>query len=110
MVSARVLRQAQDERGSVEVDERQVVEVTVADTGPGIAPEDLPRIFDRFYRADPSRDRSTGGAGLGLTIARRLAEAHGGIIGAESEVGHGSRFTVRLPARQSESSSDVESL
>ena len=110
MVSARVLRQAQDERGSVEVDERQVVEVTVADTGPGIAPEDLPRIFDRFYRTDPSRDRSTGGAGLGLTIARRLAEAHGGIIGAESEIGRGSRFTVQLPARQSESSSDVESL
>ena len=99
-VSARVLRQAQDERGGVEVDEREVVEVTVADTGPGIAPEELSRIFDRFYRADPSRDRSTGGAGLGLTIARRLVEAHGGAVEAQSELGRGSRFILRLPARQ----------
>ena len=99
-VSARVLRQAQDERGGVEVDEREVVEVTVADTGPGIAPEELSRIFDRFYRADPSRDRSTGGAGLGLTIARRLVEAHGGAVEAQSELGRGSRFISRLPARQ----------
>ena len=79
---------------------REVVEVVVADTGAGIAPEDLPRLFDRFYRADPSRDRSTGGAGLGLTIARRLVEAHGGIIEVESELGKGSRFTVRLPTAQ----------
>lgn len=86
------------------------IEVAVSDTGSGISSEDLPRIFDRFYRTDPSRDRITGGAGLGLTIARRLAEAHGGTIGAESEIGRGSRFTVLLPARQSEPSSDVESL
>ena len=99
-VSARVLRQAQDERGGVEVDEREVVEVTVADTGPGIAPEELSRIFDRFYRADPSRDRSTGGAGLGLTIARRLVEAHGGAVEAQSELGRGSRFILQLLARQ----------
>ena len=74
------------------------LEVVVADTGPGIAPEDLPRLFDRFYRADPSRSRATGGTGLGLTIARRLVEAHGGTIEVESTVGEGSRFTVRLPA------------
>ncbi len=74
------------------------VEVRVADTGPGIAPDDLPRVFDRFYRADPSRSRSTGGSGLGLTIARRLVEAHGGSIEAESVVGQGSRFTIRLLA------------
>ena len=74
------------------------VEVQVADTGPGIAPEDLPRVFDRFYRADPSRSRSTGGTGLGLTIARRLVEAHGGTIDVESMVGRGSRFVIRLPA------------
>ena len=101
------------EGGSVTVSAHNAgdtIEVAVSDTGSGISSEDLPRLFDRFYRADPSRDRSTGGAGLGLTIARRLAEAHGGTIGAESEIGHGSRFTVRLPARQSESSSDVESL
>ena len=76
------------------------IEVTVADTGPGIAAEDLPRLFDRFYRADPSRSRSTGGSGLGLTIARRLVEAHGGSIEVESALGEGSRFTVRLPLGQ----------
>ena len=76
------------------------LEVTVADTGRGIAPEDLPRLFDRFYRADPSRSRSTGGTGLGLTIARRLVEAHDGTIEADSVLGEGSRFTIRLPARQ----------
>ena len=85
------------------------IEVTVSDTGPGIAPEDLPRIFDRFYRADPSRDRSTGGVGLGLTIARRLVEAHGGAIEAQSELGRGSRFTVRLPIGQTNLSANNES-
>ncbi len=74
------------------------VEVRVADTGPGIAPNDLPRVFDRFYRADPSRSRGTGGTGLGLTIARRLVEAHGGSIKTESVVGQGSRFIIRLPS------------
>ncbi|WP_322510483.1 sensor histidine kinase, partial [Chloroflexus sp.] len=59
----------------------------VSDTGPGIAPADLPHIFDRFYRADRARTRSSGGAGLGLAIARRLVEAHGGQIWAESELG-----------------------
>ena len=85
------------------------IEVTVSDTGPGIAPEELTRIFDRFYRADPSRDRSTGGAGLGLTIARRLVEAHGGTIEAESELGRGSRFTVRLPIGRTNLSASNES-
>ena len=75
-----------------------LVEVTVADNGPGIAPEDLPRLFDRFYRTDQSRSRDTGGSGLGLTIARRLAETHGGTIEVSSEQGNGSRFTIRLPA------------
>ena len=89
------------EGGSVTVSAQAgagAVEVQVADTGPGIAPDDLQRIFDRFYRADPSRSRSTGGTGLGLTIARRLVEAHGGSIEAESVVGRGSRFIIRLPA------------
>ena len=85
------------------------IEVTVSDTGPGIATEDLHRIFDRFYRADPSRDRSTGGVGLGLTIARRLVEAHGGAIEAQSEPGRGSRFTVRLPTGQTNLSASNES-
>ena len=73
------------------------VAVEIADTGSGIPPEDLPRLFDRFYRADPSRSRATGGTGLGLTIAGRLVEAHGGSIEAESVVGQGSRFIIRLP-------------
>lgn len=69
----------------------------VADTGTGIAPDDLPQIFERFYRVDSSRTRTTGGSGLGLTIARRLVEAHGGRIEAVSVVGQGSRFTFTLP-------------
>ena len=88
------------EGGSVTVSAHALadaVEVQVADTGSGIAPDDLQRVFDRFYRADPSRSRSTGGTGLGLTIARRLVEAHGGSIEAESVVGQGSRFVIRLP-------------
>ena len=76
------------------------VEVAVADTGPGIAPEDLNRVFDRFYRTDPSRARTSGGTGLGLTIARRLVEAHGGFIEVESVVGQGSRFTISLPSER----------
>ena len=87
------------EGGSVTVSAQasdHAVEVHVADTGPGIAPDDLQRVFDRFYRADPSRSRSTGGTGLGLTIARRLVEAHGGSIEADSVVGQGSRFVIRL--------------
>ena len=88
------------EGGSVTVSARASadgVEVQVADTGPGIAPDDLQRVFDRFYRADPSRSRSTGGTGLGLTIARRLVETHGGSIEAESVIGRGSRFIIHLP-------------
>jgi len=71
--------------------------IAVADTGTGIAPADLPRVFDRFWRADDSRTRSTGGSGLGLAIARKLAEAHGGGITVESTLGVGSVFTIRLP-------------
>ena len=79
------------------LDDRSV-EVAVEDTGAGIAPEDLPHIFERFYRADSSRARATGGSGLGLTIARQLIVAHGGTIGATSTVGRGSRFAFTLPA------------
>jgi two-component system, OmpR family, sensor histidine kinase BaeS len=81
---------------SVEQSGRQVV-WTVSDTGPGIAPEHLPHLFDRFYRADPSRSRSTGGSGLGLAIVRHLVEAHGGQVEVASEVGRGSTFVIRLP-------------
>ncbi|MFG1605100.1 sensor histidine kinase [Actinoplanes sp. NPDC049265] len=72
--------------------------IRVTDTGSGIAPADLPRIFDRFWRADSSRSRATGGSGLGLPIARRLARAHGGDITVTSTPGAGSTFTIDVPA------------
>jgi len=71
--------------------------VTVTDHGTGIDPEHLPHIFDRFYRADPSRARDRGGTGLGLSIVSSIAEAHGGSVAVASAPGNGSTFTVRLP-------------
>ena len=73
------------------------VVLVVKDDGPGIPPEDLPYVFERFYRVDKSRSRYTGGIGLGLTIARRLAEAHGGGISVTSQEGIGSEFRVVIP-------------
>jgi len=73
------------------------VAIAISDTGNGIAPEHLPHIFDRFYRADPARSRDRGGAGLGLAIARAIIEAHGGSITVTSAAGQGSTFTVSLP-------------
>jgi signal transduction histidine kinase len=73
------------------------VDVHVSDTGPGIAAEHLPRVFERFYRVDPARSRDDGGTGIGLAIARSVVEAHGGRIWAESEPGRGSVFTFELP-------------
>jgi signal transduction histidine kinase len=74
----------------------------VRDEGPGVAPSDQPRIFDRFYRADTSRSRQhIEGHGLGLSIARRIVEAHNGIISLEESSKKGSTFTIRLPKRQS---------
>lgn len=89
--------------GAITITARQQanwIEVGVADTGEGIPVEDLPNVFERFYRADKSRTRATGGHGLGLTIARRLVEAHDGKIAVDSEVGKGSRFTFTVPVSQ----------
>jgi signal transduction histidine kinase len=69
----------------------------VTDTGIGIPTEDLPHVFDRFYRVDRARSRALGGTGLGLAIARWIAESHGGEIVVRSELERGSRFEVRLP-------------
>lgn len=74
------------------------VVIAVTDTGPGIPPEHLPHVFDRFYRADPSRSRATGGVGLGLAIARQMVEAGGGTIAVTSVPGAGTTFSVRWPS------------
>jgi len=71
--------------------------ISISDTGPGIAPEHVPRLFDRFYRVDHGRSRAQGGSGLGLAIAQSIAQLHGGQITVESVVGRGSTFTVILP-------------
>ncbi|MFD6859185.1 sensor histidine kinase [Rhodococcus sp. NPDC060090] len=88
--------------GTVTVTSRRAnndrVEITVADTGEGIAADHLDHVFDRFYRADTARDRRHGGSGIGLTITRALVEAHHGRIRADSDgPGHGARFTLDLP-------------
>lgn len=72
----------------------------VADTGVGIEPEDLPRIFDRFYRADQAREHESGGTGLGLAIAQWIVQAHHGSIKVDSQPGRGTKFMIDLPARQ----------
>jgi signal transduction histidine kinase len=88
--------------GEIKVQARRTgsgVEVTVSDTGEGIRPQDIPHIFERFYRGDASRSRNrgTGGAGLGLAIARGIVRAHGGDIQVESQLGQGTRFTFHIP-------------
>jgi signal transduction histidine kinase len=78
-------------------EEPDVVRVDVVDSGEGVAPDDLPHIFERFYRGEKSRVRGQGGTGLGLAIARGLVEAHGGRIWAQSAPGRGARFSFVLP-------------
>jgi signal transduction histidine kinase len=88
------------EGGSITIETRpddHGVSLLVKDTGSGIPPEHLPRIFERFYRADSGRSRDTGGTGLGLAIVRHLVEAHGGSVRAESEVGAGATIEIFLP-------------
>jgi two-component system sensor histidine kinase SenX3 len=78
------------------------IEIDVTDQGIGIAPHDVDRIFERFYRADQARSRSTGGTGLGLAIVKHIATNHGGRVDVTSEMGGGSTFTLRLPAQPQE--------
>ncbi|GIU84251.1 MAG: two-component sensor histidine kinase [Acidimicrobiales bacterium] len=81
---------------AVEYDSRHV-SLVVTDRGPGIPASDLPRIFERFYRVDPSRGRSTGGSGLGLAIVKHVAATHGGEVSVDSRLGEGSTFRLVLP-------------
>lgn len=74
------------------------IEIAVTDTGAGITADDLPHVFDRFWRAEKSRSRQTGGSGLGLAIVRGLVEAHHGTVTVTSIPGSGTTFTVRLPS------------
>ena len=86
------------------------VEISVRDTGTGIPEADLPYIFDRFWRAEKSRNRGTGGSGLGLAIAEHLVRAHGGTIRARSAVGVGTNMTVRLPSQTAETAQTVQTV
>jgi len=78
------------------------VHLSVRDRGPGLAPEDAARIFERFFRADASRTRAAGGTGLGLSIVAALVAAHGGQVGVDTAPGAGATFWVRLPQDRDE--------
>jgi len=82
-------------------EDHQICRVTVADTGIGIAPEHLDRVFERFYRADPGRARETGGTGLGLAIVRHIATNHGGEVSVTSTEGEGTSFALHIPVSRS---------
>jgi two-component system OmpR family sensor kinase len=84
------------------------VVIRITDDGCGIAPEQLPNIFNRFYRADQSRTRETGNAGLGLAISKGIVEAHGGQIEVESTPGTGTSFKITLPLLGLESEAETE--
>lgn len=87
-------------------DDDEFVEISVADNGLGIRPEDLERIFERFYRVDFARSRETGGTGLGLSIVKHCMAAHGGTVNVWSKFGEGSTFTLRLPIFQADAISE----
>ncbi|MEU4566561.1 ATP-binding protein [Micromonospora sp. NPDC023956] len=100
LVENAIIYSGQDTTVTVTVrSEDEHVQVAVADQGIGIAPTDVDRVFERFYRADQARSRSTGGTGLGLAIVKHIASNHGGRVEVSSTLGGGSTFTLRLPAR-----------
>jgi len=93
------------EGGKVQVTARKIedrLEFCVSDQGVGIPPDALPHLFEKFYRPRPTVERAIGGTGLGLALTKEAVEAHGGTIDVESELGVGSRFTVRIPYAQEE--------
>lgn len=99
--NGRVTLSAETVNGATDAAKPMVV-LKVSDTGQGIAEDDLPQVFDRFYRGDRSRQTQNGEAGLGLAIARSIIESHGGTIQAASTVGQGTVFTIQLPVAQEE--------
>jgi signal transduction histidine kinase len=86
----------------------QVVQFYVRDTGPGIPREDIPHMFQKFYRVDSSATRTIGGTGLGLFICRKIVELYGGRIWVESEVGKGSSFFINLPRLSTAKASELQ--
>jgi two-component system, OmpR family, sensor histidine kinase VicK len=88
----------------------QVVQCYVKDTGPGIAADDLPHLFQKFYRVDNSATRTVGGTGLGLFICRKIVELYGGRIWAESEVGKGSSFYINLPRLSTQKATELQAI
>jgi two-component system sensor histidine kinase SenX3 len=103
LVENAIAYSCEDTKVSIEATrEGEWILISVADQGIGIAPKDLDRIFERFYRADQARSRETGGTGLGLAIVRHIAVNHGGRVEVTSTLGVGSTFTLHLPARRPE--------